>query len=136
MQMKNFFCYCFVNFLPTLLLFRQHVFWPAVLNEVYRLWLLESFISINFSLWCLIFCKLTHFSVKALRSLQLCVTDFYSSGFLHVAVELCWPIKMKSSCISRWKLSARPELSWERSLSWKVLSCGLHFFSVGRTFKM
>lgn len=133
--MQNFFCYHFVNFLPTLLLFLQHVFWPEVLNEVYRLWLHESFIGINFSLRCLIFCKLVHFSGKALHSLQLYVTDFYSYRFLHIVIELCWPVKMKSSCISGWKLSSRPELSWEMSLSHKVLSCSLHFFCCGKNLQ-
>lgn len=99
-----------------LLLFLHHVFWPEVVNEVYRLWLHESFISINFSLWCSIFCKLVHFSAKALHSLQLYVTDFYSYRFLHIVIELCWPVKMKSSCMSGWKLSSRPEFSWEMSL--------------------
>lgn len=94
----------------------------------FRLWFHESFISINFFLWWGIFCKAMHFSSRTPHSLQLCVRDFYSCRFLHIVTELCWPVRMKSLCVSGRVLSSRPEFSWEMSLCLRVLCCGLHFF--------
>lgn len=71
------------------------------------------------------------FSARTLHSLQLCLTDFYSCRFLHIVTELCWPVRMKSLCVSGRELSSRPEFSSEMSLSLRslrVLCCGLHFF--------
>lgn len=127
--MKNsFFCCCFINFLAMLRLFLQYGFWPEVLKATYRMWFHESFSSINFFLWWGVLCKAVHFSVRTPHSLQLCVTDFYSCRFLHIVTELCWPVRMKSLCVSGRELSSRPEFSWEMSLSLRILCCGRHFF--------
>lgn len=136
MQVKNSFYCCFINFLATLPLFLQYGFWPEVLKATYGLWLNESFISINFSLWWGIFCKAVHFSARTPHSLQLCATDFYSCRFLHIVTELCWPVRMKSLCVSGRELSSRPEFSWEMSLSQSfVLWPSLFFLCCGKNLR-
>lgn len=111
-------CYCFVNFLPALLPFLQHVFWPGVINEVYRLWLFIflSGASSGVKWWV---------SGQRLLTALSCVLQIFVHVALNCAGLLRWShLVFQGVC----QLSSRPELSWEVSLPYKVLSRGLHFF--------